>query len=257
MRETLESISDRVRETIGRLPQSDDMSEELFMGADGTPTCRIDKVAEDVVLSCLDEMHLPWNVLSEEVGFVDRGGEKTLVLDPIDGTHNALLGIPLYSVSLAVGTSSMSNVEAGLVRNLVSNEIFYAEKGKGALRDGKKMRVRGYSKDDSAFLVYLGKYAHDDSLKVARASTRTRSLGCASLEMCMVAEGRLDAYYMNCEVHEKSIRVVDIAASALILREAGGGLVNLKGKELDMPFDLRARSNFLAFGDPEVKKVIL
>jgi fructose-1,6-bisphosphatase/inositol monophosphatase family enzyme len=73
----------------------------------------------------------------------------------------------------------------------------------------------------------------------------------------MVAEGKLDAYYMNCEVHEKSIRIIDIAASALILREAGGKLVDLEGRDLDMPFDLNARSNFLAFGDPEVKKVIL
>ncbi|MDD1768103.1 MAG: hypothetical protein LUQ27_06035 [Methanomassiliicoccales archaeon] len=253
----MEKISKRVSDTVCALPQSFKKGEEIRMGADGTPTCRIDKLAEDLVLKCLEEMELPWNVLSEEVGFVDRGGEKTLVVDPIDGTHNALLGIPFYSVSLALGASSMSDVEAGLVKNLVTNEVFYSEKGKGAFRDGTKLRVRDFVPDESAFLVYIGKYAHSDSMRVARTSARTRSLGCASLEMCMVAEGKLDAYYMNCEVHEKSIRIVDIAASALILREAGGRLVDLKGRDLDMPFDLNARSNFLAFGDPEVKKVVL
>jgi fructose-1,6-bisphosphatase/inositol monophosphatase family enzyme len=257
MRESLVKISERVRDTICGLPQSFNLGEEIYIGADGTPTCRVDKVAEDVVLESLDELKLPWNVVSEEVGFVDRGGKKTLVVDPIDGTHNAILGIPFYSVSLAVGSSSMCDVEAGLVRNLVSNEVYYAEKGKGAVRGRTKLHVRKYSVHESAFLVYLGKYAHDDSLKVAKASARTRSLGCASLEMCMVAEGKVDAYYMNCEVHEKSIRVVDIAASALILREAGGELVDLKGKDLDMPFDLQARSNFLAVGDPKIKRVIL
>ncbi|MGD0057486.1 MAG: inositol monophosphatase family protein [Methanomassiliicoccales archaeon] len=257
MRGILEKISKKVSEAICHIPQSSNIGEEIYMGADGTPTCRIDKVAEDIVLETLDDMKLPWNVLSEEAGFVDRGRDKTLVVDPIDGTHNALLGIPFYSVSLAVGTSSMCDVEAGLVRNLVTNEVFYAQKGKGAFRGTTRLHVRGYSVDGSAFLVYLGKYAHNDSMRVARIPARTRSLGCASLEMCMVAEGKLDAYYMNCEVHEKSIRVVDIAASALILREAGGKLVDLRGRDLDMPFDLKARSNFLAFGDPEVQKVIL
>jgi fructose-1,6-bisphosphatase/inositol monophosphatase family enzyme len=257
MREILEKISKKVSDAICHIPRSSDIGEEIYMGADGTPTCRIDKVAEDVVLETLDDMKLPWNVLSEEAGFVDRDGDKTLVVDPIDGTHNALLGIPFYSVSLAVGASSMCNVEAGLVRNLVTNEVFYAQKGMGAMRGKTRLQVRSFSADESAFLVYLGKYAHNDSMKIARIPARTRSLGCASLEMCMVAEGKLDAYYMNCEVHEKSIRIVDIAASALILREAGGKLVDLEGRDLDMPFDLKARSNFLAFGDPEVKKVIL
>ncbi|MEM2979478.1 MAG: inositol monophosphatase family protein, partial [Methanomassiliicoccales archaeon] len=59
------------------------------------------------------------------------------------------------------------------------------------------------------------------------------------------------------EVREKSIRVFDIAASALILREAGGDVVTLSGEPLDMPFDLSARSNFLAFGDRAVKEVII
>ncbi len=257
MRETLERISKRVSDTICGLPSSFDKAEEVRMGADGTPTCRIDLLAEDLVLNCLEEMGLPWNVLSEEIGFVDRGGKKTLVVDPIDGTHNALLGIPFYSVSLAIGASSLSDVEAGLVKNLVTNEVYYSEKGRGAFRNGTRIRVRDFVPDESAFLVYIGKYAHSDSMSVAKTSARTRSLGCASLEMCMVAEGKLDAYYMNCEVHEKSIRVVDIAASALILREAGGKLVDLDGGDLDMPFDLKARSNFLAFGDPEVKKVVL
>jgi len=64
-------------------------------------------------------------------------------------------------------------------------------------------------------------------------------MGCASLEMCMVARGHFDAYYMNCDLYEKSIRVVDIAASALVLREAGGKLIDLGGKGvLDMPFDV-------------------
>jgi fructose-1,6-bisphosphatase/inositol monophosphatase family enzyme len=75
--------------------------------------------------------------------------------------------------------------------------------------------------------------------------------------MSLVARGRFDAYYFNAELYEKGIRVVDIAASALVLREAGGEIVDLDGKVLDMPFDLEARSNFLAYGDVRAKEVLL
>lgn len=257
MREILEKVTVNVMNAVCELPSTFRMGEEVSMGAGGAPTCRVDKMAEDIILETLDDLGVEWNVLSEEVGFVDRGGDKTLVVDPIDGTNNAVLGIPFYSVSLALGSDSMLGVEAGLVRNLITGEAYYAEKGKGAFRDGKRLQVKPWAPWDSTFSVYLGMYAHESSLRVAKAPTKTRSLGCASLEMCMVAEGKLDAYYMHCEIREKSIRIVDIAASALILREAGGELVDLDGRDLDMPFSLSARSNFLAVGDPSLKAVIL
>ncbi|HSV41882.1 MAG TPA: inositol monophosphatase family protein, partial [Methanomassiliicoccales archaeon] len=70
-------------------------------------------------------------------------------------------------------------------------------------------------------------------------------------------QGKVDAYYMRSMEYSKSIRVVDIAAAALILREAGGDLVTMDGARLDMPFDLRTRSNFIAYGDESVKEVLL
>lgn len=257
MREILENIACKVSNDIVSLPESFERGKEICIGADGTPTCKIDKVAEDAILQFIEERDLPFNILSEEIGYLDRGYEKTLVIDPVDGTHNAILGIPFYSVSLAIGTSSLSDIEFGLVRNIVTGQTYYAERGKGAVLDGKKISTKSFDRTRSTFLVYMGMYSHPDTLIVARKSVKTRSLGCASLEMCMVADGRVDAYYMNCEVREKSIRVFDIAASALILREAGGDVVTLSGEPLDMPFDLSARSNFLAFGDRAVKEVII
>jgi fructose-1,6-bisphosphatase/inositol monophosphatase family enzyme len=257
MREILESIAREVRSDISSLPLTFEKGKELGIGADGTPTCGVDRVAEERILRCVDEMKLPVNVLSEEIGYIERGFERTLVIDPIDGTHNAILGIPFYSVSLAVGKSSLNDVEFGLVKNIVTGDTYYAEKGKGAFLNGNRIAVKKFNPKQSTFLVYMGMYSHPDTFHVARKSTKTRSLGCASLEMCMVAEGKVDAYYMNCELHEKSIRVIDIAASALILREAGGEIVTLSGEPLDMPFDLVARSNFLAYGDHSVKEVIL
>lgn len=253
----LESISERVRDALRALPASFDKGLELYTGADGTPTSNIDKFAEDVILECVEEMNLPLNVLSEEAGLIDRGMDRTLVIDPVDGTHNCILDIPLYSVSLAVGTRSLNDIEAAVVRNLVNNDLYTAEKGKGAALNGCALKVRDADPDRCAALVYLGRHADAETMKVVKRAGRVRSMGCASLEVCMVAQGKFDAYYMNCDLYEKSIRVVDIAASALVLREAGGEVVDLKGGKLDMPLDLNARSNFLAYGDPRAKEVLL
>jgi fructose-1,6-bisphosphatase/inositol monophosphatase family enzyme len=257
MKETLQLIARKVREAERALPRSFDRAKELYQGADGTPTCSIDKMAEDVILQVVEERDLPYNVLSEEAGFVDRKQKLTMVIDPIDGTHNSLMDVPFYSVSLAIGTKSMKDVRAGLVQNLVTGDTYYAEKGKGAFLNDERIHVRKFPPFRSVFMVYLGKYSSIDNFDTARLAVRARALGCASLEMCLLAEGKADAYYMNCEVYEKSIRVVDIAASALILREAGGEVVDLMDKPLDLAFDLKDRSNFLAYGDPAVKEVIM
>ncbi|HUL39945.1 MAG TPA: inositol monophosphatase family protein [Methanomassiliicoccales archaeon] len=257
MNETLQLIARKVREAERALPRSADKTQELCMGADGTPTCLVDKVAEDVILQFVEERNLPYNVLSEEAGFVDRKKAKTLVVDPIDGTYNSAMGVPFYSVSLAIGTKSLSDVEAGLVQNLVTGDTYWAERGKGATLNGEPIHVRQFDPYNNLFLVYIGKYASEDNFHFARLGVRARALGCASLEMCLLAEGKADAYYMNCEVYEKSIRVVDIAASALILREAGGGIVDLLDRPLDMGLNLRERSNFLAYGDKEIKRVVM
>ncbi len=150
----------------------------------------------------------------------------------------------------------MMDLEHGIVQNLVTGDVYEAVKGGGATLNGKRLRVRRYDPKNGALLVYVGKYAHPQTMEVIHMSNRTRAMGCASLEMCMVAEGKFDAYYMNAQVHKKSIRVVDIAASALVLREAGGELIDLQGNKLDMPFDLEARSNFLAYGDEKVKEMV-
>jgi len=257
MRLDLERIAQCVKDAVDDLPSDFDRGEMVMQGADGTPTSGIDKIAEDIIVSYVDDQDLPLNILSEEVGFLDREADRTLVVDPIDGTNNSVWGIPYFSVSLAVGSRTMSDTTMGLVRNLVTGTTYFSEKGKGATKDGVSIRVRDLDPSNSLFLIYMGRWASSETMKVAKSVERVRSLGCASLEMCLVADGTVDGYYMNCEKYDKSIRVVDIAASALILREAGGELLSLDGEKLDMPFDLAVRNNFAAIGDLESKEVVL
>ncbi|OPY34159.1 MAG: Inositol-1-monophosphatase [Methanomassiliicoccales archaeon PtaU1.Bin124] len=252
----LSNIADRVQRVVKAMPSTCEMGEELCMGADGTPTLRIDRLAEDAILEYVNQEKLKWNILSEEAGYIDNGGDRTLVIDPIDGTYNAVIGIPFYSVSLALGSSTMSDVDMAYVRNVVTGDTYQAVKGEGAKLNGRKIHTRPLAKD-MVLLIYMGCHASDDTLRCIKKARRTRSLGCSSLELALVAQGTADAFYLKSGQRERAIRVVDIAASALILREAGGDLCDLSGETLDMPFDLKVRSNFLAYGDQSVKGVLL
>ncbi len=255
--ETLSAIADAVQAEIEKIPDSRSKGEVVCMGADGTPTKEIDKVAENAALMYIQRNSVPLNILSEEIGYVDNGAEETLVMDPIDGTSNAIAAIPYYTISLAVGTGSLSGIRLGYLRNPATGDVYTAEKGKGAFKNGVPIRVREADLDDLFIMIYMGNGAHTDAFSVAKRVKSSRSLGCASLEMAIVAEGEADGFFVKAERYTREIRIVDIAASVIILREAGGEVYNLEGEVLDMPFDVEHRSNILAVGDMRVYNLIL
>ena len=244
--DTLSSIADAMEEAISLISCSTVKGEKVCMGADGTPTSRIDKVAENAALMHIQREGIPLNILSEEIGFVDNGGEEVLVMDPIDGTSNAIAGVPYYTISLAVGRDNTSNTRLAYMRNPATGDVYTAERGKGAFKNGCPIHVREPVMDDLFMMIYIGKGCHQDSFDLVRRVRSCRSFGCASLEMAIVAEGEADGSYLHTISDARSIRVVDIAASTLILREAGGEVYNLDGSLFDMPYDLEHRSNFLA-----------
>ena len=248
----LEEIADAVENAVKGSERALWNSDE-GMGADGTETHGIDRIAESAALSVLEARGNPLNVVSEECGFLDFGRERTLIMDPIDGTYNAIMGLPFYSVSLAIAETTMSDASFALVRNLTVRDEFTAEKGKGAYRNGKRIHVRAFSPEDSVFSVMLGKRAHDEAYRISRIPKRLRSMGSAALETAAVASGSLDLYYYKRK--EGGIRVVDIAGSALILREAGGEVYNADLLPLDMDFDVKRRESLIAVGDPAVLEV--
>jgi NAD+ kinase len=250
MIETLRAIADEVEKAIQLIPEGTDIGEEICMGADGTPTSEIDKIAENTVLDYIQRHNVPLNVLSEEIGSVDNGDIDTLVLDPIDGTTNSIMGVPMFTISMAVGRNSLCGIEYALLRNLITHDEYVAVKGKGATLNGRPIHVKNtFDPKTAIMMVYLGYGAGQQSFALTKRVKTTRSYGCASLEMALVATGAADGFVMNSESYERSIRVVDIAASILILREAGGEALGPDGKPLDMPFDLEHRSNFIAFGN--------
>jgi fructose-1,6-bisphosphatase/inositol monophosphatase family enzyme len=217
------------------------LGNNVGIGADGTVTKYIDQVAEDAALNIIKRSKIKVNVLSEEVGFINNGGKYTFILDPIDGTRNAYRGIPFYSVSLGVGKKTLSDIEYGIVQNIPTGDIFTAEKGIGAFYNKKQIIAPEVPDKEILSSLALG-INHDKYTLHQAKKEKVRSLGSSSLEMCMVAIGALD-YYM---VGKEYIRIVDIAASTLIVREAGGIVTNILGGDLDMPFSLDERCSVVA-----------
>lgn len=247
MKGLLLQIADAVQSAVGEL--EGDPAEVVGAGADGAPSTRIDRVAEEAVLRVLEYEGAALDVLSEEAGFVDRNGKATLVLDPIDGTHNALRGIPAYSVSMAIGHERLSDVQEALVRDLVSGATYYAAKGAGAFLDAHPIHVHPVDLGDLVFTIYLGTHAAPDAARVAARARRVRSFGAASLDLCLVARGAADLYYMHSAMTETKLRPVDIAGATLIVREAGGFVLDLEGRDLDVPLTTTARTDLVAMGD--------
>lgn len=249
--ERLFRIAHSVEAVVRRARGSPRRGDVVAMGADGSPTEAVDRLAEGQVLGALATEGVDWNVVSEEVGRIDRGGARTLVIDPIDGSHNALRGMPFATVSLALGSGTLSGIDTGLVHDLFTGTTYWASRGRGAFVDGRPIHVRPWEPKRELFFVNLGRHATPRALSLAGRGRRIRSLGCASLEMAMVAQGAADAYLFENEVPDRNLRVTDIAAAYRIVLEAGGTVGDAAFRPLDdFPLALGPHTSVLAWGDP-------
>jgi NAD+ kinase len=248
--EVLFRICHAVHEAVRTASSSPHRADVVAMGADGTPTEEIDRIAEKAILTSMDAEQVPWNLLSEEIGRVDRGGSRLLVADPIDGSHNQLRRLPFAAISLAVGEDTLDGIETGVVHDLASGTTFWGERGRGAYRNGERIHTRPWDPRSELFFVNLGRHSTPRAVQLSAKGRRIRSLGCASLEMAMVAQGSADAYLYENDTESRNLRVTDIAAAYRILLEAGGGARSLAGPPLgSLPLDLSRRTTVLAWGD--------
>jgi myo-inositol-1(or 4)-monophosphatase len=200
-------------------------------GAGGTPTRQIDQAAEDCIIDYIAAHALCRTLISEECGKKDMGGEKgTIFLDPVDGTHNALAGIPFYALSIAYAEDGV--VRQGFVRDLAHHETFTATRRKGAYLDGGPIRVSPTALlEESAMSVYGRKFNPAPVLFLGQKIRRWRLLGASALELCYVGSGRLDGFIDL----RATLRVTDAAAGMLVCEEAGGKVSDLDGRSIRFP----------------------
>ena len=161
-----------------------------------------------------------WRIVSEESGTSGQG-DKVIVVDPIDGSTNADRGIPFYSTSLAVLDHGV--LVAGCVRNHATSTTYLAERGAGAVRDGETLRSSGQREIAGSLIAFSG-WPHQ---RVGWG--QFRALGAASLEICLVAEGSMDAFSV---AGGSRLYPWDYLAGLIIAREADAWATDVAGDEL-------------------------
>jgi len=224
-------MAELVEESIRDLAGTPRGGKTVKMGADLTPTKLIDQVAEDCIISYLHDDPLCSLLVSEEAGKVKfPGNSGTIFLDPLDGTFNAIAGIPFYALSIAYAEGGV--VEQAFVRNLASGETFTAVKGKYARCNDKTLRVSTVSQlDEAAMSVYGRKFDPSRMMQLGQKIRRWRLLGASALELCYIGCGRIDGFV---DLRE-TLRVTDAAAGMLVCTEAGGMVSDLDGREIRFP----------------------
>ena len=209
--------------------------EEVRLGADGTPTYRIDEIVETAILEAAESHGV--NVLSEEAGFLDNGSAVTLAVDPLDGSANAAAGVPLSCFSAALFIDS-EPVEA-LSCWLENGHTVWARAGTpvGFTTSGAR-RLQGAAVD----MLRPKRHAGGDStaafVRVAQSAGRIRVLSTTCLEAMLVAQGSVDAF---ADPGSNTHRVVDLAAAMLLVPAAGGAVLDAFGQRVEFDVDLGRR----------------
>jgi myo-inositol-1(or 4)-monophosphatase len=190
----------------------------------------VDKHAETKIIEVIKSYFPEHDIISEEVGALKKDSPYQWIIDPIDGTVNFAHGIPICCVS--IGLKHGESMLYGAVYNPMMNELFFAEKGKGAFLNDEPISVSKKTDFKTACLVtgfpYNWPQTSEHPIKVFERfileGLPVRRLGSAAIDLCWVACGRFDGFW------EYNLQAWDIAAGYLIVEEAGGMITNFSGE---------------------------
>ena len=185
-----------------------------------------DYQSEALIMKELQAAYPEYSIITEESPNIKGETEYCWYIDPLDGTNNFITGSPYFVVS--IGLAFQDEIILGVVYNPISNELFYAEKGKGAFLNGEKISVSG-RENISGSLLALAYAPEEKEIKEGIALLEKLVLQCRrvvinfapAFDLCNIARGRIDGLIDNGSTPE------DHAAASLILTEAGGKLRNL------------------------------
>ncbi len=188
-----------------------------------------DKASERTIIDTILNQFPDHAILAEESGAKKTNSSTLWIIDPLDGTVNFAHNIPVFSVSIAA--SIEGEVVCGVIYQPIVNELFIAEKGKGAYLNGAALQVSSKSRLDESILATGFPYNVDEDPlhciekfgEMTRLGIPIRRLGSAAIDLAYVAAGRFDAYW------EVSLRPWDMAAGKLLVEEAGGKVTHYDG----------------------------
>ena len=199
-----------------------------------------DKRAEETLYEELKKARPDWGFLMEEAGEIEGDPTKPRwIVDPLDGTSNFLHGLPHFAISIAVEEprpGGRGEITQGLIYQPLTDESFWAEKGRGAWLQDRRLRVSA-RRDLADSLIATGiPYLGHGNFKqwsaifaaIAPEVAGIRRFGAASLDLAWVAAGRFDAFW------ESDLQPWDVAAGILLVREAGGFVSDFRGGDRAM-----------------------
>ncbi len=208
--------------------------------------------AEQTVFEALSKARPGYGFIGEERGLI-AGTDKThtWLVDPLDGTTNFLHAIPHFAINIALQRDGA--VVAAVTYNPVTNDLYWAEKGKGAFVNDRRLRVSARTRLDESVIAtgipFLGHGQHAKFLKelhqVSQKVAGVRRFGSAALDLAFVAAGRFDAFW------ERDLKPWDLAAGLLLVTEAGGIVRDADGGETMM------ESGSICAGAPDVQPLLL
>jgi myo-inositol-1(or 4)-monophosphatase len=199
-----------------------------------------DLAAEKVILETLERTTIKANIITEETGFIEHGSDYTWVVDPLDGTSNFAAGLPWFGVIIAL-LHKQTPVLGGMYLP-VTGDLYLAEQGKGALKNGEAIRVTRSAKLEDHLVAYSFDFSDtpgktESEMEILKKlSKRVRNIRSTNslVDFCYTADGRLGAAL------NQTTKIWDIAVPWLMIREAGGTVTDIQGREIK--FDLSAKA---------------
>jgi myo-inositol-1(or 4)-monophosphatase len=191
----------------------------------------VDKACEAAIASIITESFPEDSMLCEEGTIIDGTSGRTWIVDPLDGTLNFIHSFPVFSISIGLKAGN-NDLLTGVVYQPILQELFTAERGKGAFLNGKRISVSSRS-DSNSFLIATGlpfkEYHYLESYfgmlrEVIENSAGIRRAGSAAIDLAYTACGRFDGFW------EYKLYPWDFAAGVLLVREAGGSVTDFTGE---------------------------
>ncbi len=246
--DSLRKIGKELFFEIGEIRLKPFASAAIGKGAGGDKTYPIDKQAEDIIIGALENLHEPLDIISEEAGTrqIMTGGKRVLI-DPIDGSRNAINGVPFYCSSIAVADGdTIGSISAAYIINLLSGDEFWAERGVGAFFNGENIFTQ---QEDLLYLVaYEAQSPGRDIPRIMNllsGARRTRCLGATALDLAYLAYGAMSVF-----VSPSPSRSFDFAGGWLMVAEAGGIFTDMDGNSIaDLVAGLDRSVSLLASGN--------
>ena len=274
----IENVEREIKPYIGKTKSG----KFIKMGADGTSTKYIDMIAEKEVIKVLKNANFTFFLISEEIGEVKlgKGSQKEInileelsnnkdtdneskpkflfLVDPLDGTSNAIKEIPAYGMSIAIaevpekGIATLKDIKIAYVKNFDNGDLYEAIKGEGAKLNGKLMKPSCETNLSNVLLGGFLKGPSNNTLNLIKKIRRIRLLGSVALELCYVANGKYDVF-----IDMRKSRIIDIAASKLIVEEAGGTVTDDNGEKLKNKLTISEKTFIIGAGNKKIHEKVI